>query len=114
LISSRNPSPKSPSPEVVVPQLLAHIPAHGNVLPERRAVDPERVAPEIVWGAVDPERSIAPDDVLVFPAIGHSGAIGSPLRKLAIDLALAFFVPVYGYFSLKIIVLIRVISARRS
>jgi hypothetical protein len=113
LISSRNPSPKSPSLDAVVPQFLVHIPAHGNAFPERVAVDPERVVPEIVWEAVDPER-VVPDDIFAPLALGHSGTIGSPLRKPAIDLALAFFVPVYGYFSLKIIELIRVISARIS
>jgi hypothetical protein len=47
----------------------------------------------------------------LLPTGAKSGATGSHLRRPAIDLALAFFVPVYGYFCLKIIELIREISA---
>lgn len=57
-----------------------------------------------------PDADSVPDDTAVLAASGKSGATGSPLKKLAIDWALAFLVPVYGYFSLKMILLIRVIS----
>ena len=113
LTSSRNPSPKSPSP-VEVRAHVVHIHAHGRV-PVVEVVglpDGDTPVTQVVGVVVPP---VGFDEVLfVLLTIGKSGATGSPLRRLAIDLALAFLVPVYRYFSLNIIELILVISARRS
>lgn len=122
-ISSKNPSPNNPpvvADHPADPARQTH--AHGST----GVVEVVVVVVDPVGGfPVGADGLPGVDGVWVaglggFPVVlpphsdGSSGVIDLPARRSAIARALAFLVPVYGIFSLKIIELIRVISVRIS
>ena len=103
-ISSKNPSPNKPDPELPVEPTL-QIPAQGRVDDVPLAVDHTLPpTPPVVLVGVDPPKS---DDHV---DRGNSGAMILPTSISATACAVAFLVHLYSYFSLNMRVLILVIS----
>ena len=104
-ISSKNPSPNRRDPELP-PEPIVHVPAQGRIGDPTLAGDPivPPMAPVRVVDVEPPER----DEPIVG---GNRGATTLSTSISATACALAFLVHLYSYFSLNMIVLIRVISA---